>query len=91
MANSFVEFNGKPVASVKKGSRPGDPAHLAPYRRDLAYAARRADLEAAGFLGMSPKVLQETYRHHHPDYLQGAAALSAKKPGTFRWPKRWSA
>ena len=31
--------------------------------------------EAAGFLGMSPGVLQETSGHHHPDHLRGAAQL----------------
>jgi hypothetical protein len=29
--------------------------------------------EAAGFLGMSEKTLRDTYGHHHPDHLQGAA------------------
>jgi integrase len=46
--------------------------------------------EAAGFLGMSPEVLQDTYGHHHPDFLQGAATAIGQKPDTFRWPKRWS-
>jgi hypothetical protein len=27
--------------------------------------------EAAGFLGISPEVLQDTYGHHHPDYSTG--------------------
>jgi hypothetical protein len=35
--------------------------------------------EAAGFLGMSPEVLQDTYGHHHPDYLQGAATAIGQK------------
>ena len=35
--------------------------------------------EAAGFLGMSPEVLQDTYGHHHPDYLQGAASAITQK------------
>jgi integrase len=35
--------------------------------------------EAAGFLGMSPEILQATYGHHHPDYLQGAAAAIGQK------------
>ena len=35
--------------------------------------------EAAGFLGMSAEVLQETYGHHHPDFLQGAAAAIGQK------------
>ena len=45
--------------------------------------------EAAGFLGMSPEVLQDTYGHHHPDHLQGAAAAIGQKNGTFRWLNRW--
>jgi hypothetical protein len=35
--------------------------------------------EVVGFLGMSPEVLQETYGHHHPDYLRGAAAAIGQK------------
>jgi hypothetical protein len=39
--------------------------------------------EAAGFLGISPEVPQDTNGHHHPDYLQGAAAAIGRKTGTF--------
>jgi hypothetical protein len=35
--------------------------------------------EAAGFLGTSPEVLQDTYGHHHPDCLQGAATAIGRK------------
>jgi hypothetical protein len=35
--------------------------------------------EAAVFLGVSPEVLQDTYGHHHPDYLKGAAAAIGQK------------
>jgi hypothetical protein len=35
--------------------------------------------EAAGFLGMSSEVLQDTYGYHHPDYLQGPAAAIGQK------------
>ena len=35
--------------------------------------------EAAGFLGMSPEVLQDTYGHHNPDHLQGAALAIGQK------------
>jgi hypothetical protein len=35
--------------------------------------------EAAGLLGMSPEVLQDTYGHHDPDYLKGAAAAIGQK------------
>ncbi|HEY3794350.1 MAG TPA: hypothetical protein VGM09_21200 [Bradyrhizobium sp.] len=45
--------------------------------------------EAAGFLGMSPEVLQDTYRHHYLDHLQGAAAAIGLKPGTFLVLNLW--
>jgi len=33
---------------------------------------------------MSPEILQNTYGHHHPDYLQGAAAaIGQKEPVRF--------
>jgi hypothetical protein len=35
--------------------------------------------EAAGFLGMSVKVLIDTYGHHHPNHMRGAAnAITSK-------------
>jgi hypothetical protein len=36
--------------------------------------------EAAGFLGMSEKTLRETYGHHHPDHLRGAAEAIGSRP-----------
>ena len=45
--------------------------------------------EAAGFLGMSAEILQDTYGHHHPDYLQGQQPPSAKTAATFRWLNWW--
>jgi hypothetical protein len=35
--------------------------------------------EAAGFLGMSPEVLQDTYGHHYPDHLHRAATAIGQK------------
>jgi hypothetical protein len=35
--------------------------------------------EAAGFLGLSPDVLQDTCGHHHPDHLHGAALAISQK------------
>ena len=87
-AESVVEWNGKPVESVRKS---------------FAAAVRAADLgpevtphvlrhtcatwlmqrgvepwEAAGFLGMTVEQLEATYGHHHPDYQESAAtALGA--------------
>ena len=58
---------------------PSAAANTAPHGGDLAHAARRACVEAAGFLGMSAEVLLGTYGHHHPDFLHGAAnAITSK-------------
>ena len=89
MATCFVEFNGKPVASVKKGFRravglAGLAGKVTPHtlRHTAATWLMQRGVpiwEAAGFLGMSPEVLQDTYGHHHPDFLQGAAAAIGLK------------
>jgi hypothetical protein len=84
-----VEFNGKPVASVKNAFRSAVelanlPGKITPHtlRHTAATWLMQRGVpiwEAAGFLGMSPEVLQDTYGHHHPDYLQGAAAAISQK------------
>jgi hypothetical protein len=61
-------FYRKPIGKRATKKRQ-TPAPIPP--RLLAHLRR---WEAAGFLGMSPEVLQQTYGHHHPDYLHGAAA-----------------
>ncbi|MBK3664901.1 site-specific integrase [Bradyrhizobium diazoefficiens] len=89
IAKCFVEYNGKPISSVKKGFASavrlaGLPGKVSPHTLRHTAATwlmqRGAALwEAAGFLGMSVEVLQENYGHHHPDYMQGAAtAITAK-------------
>jgi integrase len=89
IATCFVEFNGKPVASVKKGFKSavglaGLPGKVTPHtlRHTAATWLMQRGVpiwEAAGFLGMSPEVLQDTYGHHHPDHLQGAAQAIGRK------------
>jgi hypothetical protein len=89
IANCFVEFNGKPVASVKKGFRRAVglaklsgkvTPHTLRHTAATWLMQRGVPIwEAAGFLGMSPDVLQDTYGHHHPDYLKGAAAAIGQK------------
>ena len=89
IAECFVEFNGKPVASVKKGfKRAVGLARLTvkvtPHtlRHTAATWLMQRGVpvwEAAGFLGMSAEVLLGTYGHHHPDFLHGAAnAITSK-------------
>jgi integrase len=40
--------------------------------------------EAAGYLGMSVKVLLDTYRHHHPDYMREASGAITRKRETTK-------
>jgi hypothetical protein len=39
--------------------------------------------EAAGPLGLSPDLLQDTCGHHHPDFQQGAAVAIGQKGRYF--------
>ncbi|MCS0501560.1 tyrosine-type recombinase/integrase [Ancylobacter mangrovi] len=83
----LVEYHGAPVKSVKVAfARAVDLAGLdgkiTPHtlRHTAATWLMQAGVpiwEAAGFLGMSPEMLERTYGHHHPDHMKGAArALS---------------
>ena len=89
IATCFVEFNGKPVTSVRNGFKTAVRlanlcGNVTPHtlRHTAATWLMQRGVpiwEAAGFLGMSPEILQNTYGHHHPDYLQGAAAAITQK------------
>jgi integrase len=78
----FVEFNGKPVKSVKtafkravvlaKLAAPASPHTL---RHTAATWMMQNGVNlwtAAGFLGMSVEMLERVYGHHHPDHLKEA-------------------
>jgi integrase len=40
--------------------------------------------QAAGYLGMSPMMIERTYGHHHPDYMRvAAAAITTKQPANI--------
>jgi integrase len=78
----FIEWNGAPVASVKTGF--GRAAALAGLDDVTPHTLRHtaatwlmqngvAIWEAAGFLGMSPELVERTYGHHHPDHLKAAS------------------
>lgn len=83
--HAVVEWNGKPVVSVRKGFAVAvaaagiDPArNVTPHvlRHTAATWAMQngADLYAtAGFLGMTPEILQRVYGHHHPDFQEDVA------------------
>jgi len=96
--HAVVEWNGKPVRSVKKsfaaavraaGLPTTGPDRITPHvlRHTAATWAMQngADLwQAAGFLGMTVEMLQERYGHHHPDFQADAArAVAARAPRQF--------
>ena len=90
IARSFVEFNGKEIASVKTALKhavriTGLKGQIIPHtlRHTAATWMMQAGADiwqAAGYLGMSVKMLEENYGHHHPDYLHGAADAVTRKP-----------
>lgn len=88
----FVEFNGQPVKSVKTGFKRAvklaklsiEDGNVTPhtFRHTAAtwLMQRGTDpWQAAGFLGMSVKVLLDTYGHQHPDYMKEAAEAITSK------------
>lgn len=78
-----VEWNGRPVQSVKTGF--GRAAQLAGLGDDVTphtlrhtavtwlLQTRASIWETAGFVGMSAEMVQRVYGHHSPDHLAGAA------------------
>jgi len=86
---AVVEWNGKPVKSVRKGFEAavraaGIGTDVTPHilRHTCATWLMQAGVDlwdAAGFLGMTVQQLEHGYGHHHPDYLhKAAAALSGQ-------------
>jgi integrase len=92
--HAVVEWNGKPVRLVRKGFASAvkaaglptsGPDRITPHvlRHTAATWAMQqgADLwQAAGFLGMTPDMLQERYGHHHPDFQSDAARAVSASP-----------
>jgi integrase len=93
--HAVVEWNGKPVRSVRKafaaavkaaGLPTTGPDRITPHvlRHTAATWTMQngADLwQASGFLGMTVEMLQERYVHHHPDFQRAAAHAVSASPG----------
>jgi integrase len=92
--SAVVEWNGKPVRSVRKAFAAAVRAagldvldgRITPHilRHTAATWAMQAggDLwQIAGFLGMTVEVLEGVYGHHHPDFQRDAAEAVARSPG----------
>jgi integrase len=86
----IVEFRGKAVREVDKafsaarkaaGLGPDVTPHVLRHTAATWLMQNGADLwSAAGYLGMSPELLQRVYGHHHPDYQESARAAIVRKP-----------
>lgn len=90
VSSHFVEWQGAPVKSVKTAfnravSLAGLSGRVTPHtlRHTAATWLMQRGVpvwQAAGYLGMSAEVLEQTYGHHHPDYMRGAAqAITSKQ------------
>lgn len=85
----FIEHRGVPIKEINKGfARAVGLAklegHVTPHtlRHTAATWLMQNGTEiweAAGFLGMSEKMLRDVYGHHHPDYMRAAAANIRKR------------
>ena len=97
--HAVVEWNGKPVASVRKSfaaaaKAAGIDRHVTPHvlRHTAATWAMQRGVnvwDAAGWLGMSPEVLERVYGHHHPDFqLDVAVKMAGQKRDRYPVNKR---
>jgi integrase len=81
---AVVEWNGKPVESVRRGfaaavQAAGLGSDVTPHilRHTCATWLMQSGVnlwDAAGFLGMTVQQLEKGYGHHHPDYQEEAAS-----------------
>ena len=69
-----VDKNGQPIWQIPDG--PHICRHTAATWLMQAGVDKR---EAAGYLGMSEKTLEEVYGHHHPDFQRNAASADGRR------------
>jgi integrase len=90
VTSHFVEWQGAPVKSVKTGFKhavtlAGLWGRVTPHtlRHTAATWLMQRGVpiwQAAGYLGMSAQMIEQTYGHHHPDYMRAAAqAITSKQ------------
>jgi integrase len=88
---AVIEWNGKPVKSVRKGfaaavQAAGLGGDVTPHilRHTCATWLMQSGVnlwDAAGFLGMTVQQLEQGYGHHHPDFQKEAAAALGGQHG----------
>jgi integrase len=88
--NAVVEWHGRSIESVKYGfaravKESGIEKRVTPHTLRHTAATWLMDeghklWDAAGYLGMSPQILEQVYAKHHPEYQIGLVA-AFKSPG----------
>jgi integrase len=89
---SVVHYQGMPVKKLRRswktvaelaGTSRMDAPHIVRHTAATWQMQAGTNLyEAAGYLGMSPETLWDTYGHHHPEFQSEAAKAVAKKART---------
>lgn len=82
---NVVAYDGRPTQKLRKpwyaarefaGLKRSVTPHILRHTRATWMMQQGIDLwEAAGALGMSVKMLEDTYGHHHPDFQKKAAEV----------------
>jgi len=88
---SVIHYRGLPVKKLRRSWKTvaklasrNDAPHIVRHTAATWQMQAGTNLyEAAGYLGMSPETLWETYGHHHPDF-QSEAARAVGKKGSSR-------
>jgi integrase len=89
-----LHINGKRIGDIKRGfSAACDRAGLegvSPHALRhtaatwIARDGTTSFADAADYLAMSEETLRDVYRHHHPDFLRGAAESIGRRPRNVR-------
>ena len=79
-----VHYFGEPITKLRRAwasvGGGNDGPHICRHTAATWLMQAGIDLyEAAGYLGMTPDTLWETYGHHHPDFQRAAATASNKR------------
>jgi integrase len=87
---AVVEYEGKPVASVKKafaravadaGLEDVSPHVLRHTAITWAMQGGADPYDASDFFGVTRELIERTYGHHHPDHQRGVADALTRRPG----------
>lgn len=88
-----LHINGERIKDIKRGfagackraSLEDVTPHTLRHTAATWLMQNQTDLwEASGYLAMSMETLSRTYGHHHPDYMQEAAANIGRRPPNVR-------